>query len=345
MTGYKAELREKIAKIVQEKVKIAFFGQPGAGKSSTINAICGAEVAKVGVTTDTTRDVQIIKYGEVIFVDLPGYGTSRFPQNEFFTKFNPLQYDLFVCVFAGKLHEADTKFFQELNKRGKPCIFVRNKTDEIYDEGKTLEQSQESIRQDVARQLGTSEIVLQFISARGDMHSGIEALNACITSKMGAARKEKYIMAVKTQTKEHLQQKRALAIKYVSRSAKFAAVNGLNPILGVDFAIDITIIYNMYEEIRQIFAIDEKNVGKSTLTTGLKNYLLKGMSKEGIAIILKSVTQKIAARSMLKYIPLVGQAATVYVGHKIVEKAGEDYVRACYQVAEEELLDDLKLQN
>ena len=342
MITYKAELKEKIEKVAQEKVKIAFFGQPGSGKSSTINAICGRHVAQVGITTDTTVEVQIIEQGEVIFIDLPGYGTSKFPPNEFFEKFNPLQYDLFVCVFAGKLKAADTNFFQELTQSGKPCIFVRNKTDEIYDDDKTLAQSQEIIRQDVAKQLAIAEFTLLFISARGDKLQGIGALNKCISSKMQEARREKYLLAAKAQTTEHLKQKKALAMKLVSRSAKFAALNGLNPILGVDMAIDITILYNMYEEIRQVFDIGEKEVEKSLLTTNLKNFLLKGMSKEGISMILKAASKKLAAKVVLKYIPLAGQAAAAYIGHKIVEKAGRDYVNACYQVAEEGLLEDVK---
>ena len=342
MITHKAELKEKVEKVAQEKVKIAFFGQPGSGKSSTINAICGRQVAQVGITTDTTVDVQIIEQGKVLFIDLPGYGTSKFPPNEFLEKFNPLQYDLFICVFAGKLKAADTKFFQELTKSGKPCIFVRNKTDEIYDDDKTLAQSQEIIRQDVAKQLNIVGFTLLFISARGDNPQGIGALNKCISAKMSEARREKYLLAVKAQTKEHLKQKKELAMKHVSRSAKFAALNGLNPILGVDMAIDITILYNMYEEIRRIFDIGEKEVEKSLLTTNLKNFLLKGMSKEGISMILKAASKKLAAKVVLKYIPLAGQAAAAYIGHKIVEKAGRDYVNACYQVAEEGLLEDVK---
>ena len=83
-----------------KKVKIAFFGQPGAGKSSLINELVGKKVAATGNGTDTTQIAQIIEYNEVVFVDLPGYGTCEFPANQYFTQFNPLQYDLFICVFS-----------------------------------------------------------------------------------------------------------------------------------------------------------------------------------------------------------------------------------------------------
>jgi len=334
-------LKKKLEDLSQGKVNIAFFGPPGAGKSSTINALCGAEVATVGVNTDTTLEAKVIEHGEVTFIDLPGYGTIKFPQKEFFAKFNPLQYDLFICVFDGKLHTADTEFFQLITKAGKPCIFVRNKIDEIYDEDKTMAQSQDIIRQDVARQIGTADFSLLFICARGDMLTGIDELQDSIFSQMNAARKEKYYMAAKTQIAEYLQQKKELAVKYVSTSAQYAALNGLNPLLGVDAAIDAAIIYNMYSNIRKTFDINEKMIVDSLMTTTTKNFLLKGMSKKGVTIILKSLAKKLASKSVFKYIPLVGQATAACVGYRIVKEAGEDYVLACYQVAQDDMLEQL----
>ena len=331
-------LNKKLEEALQEHVSVAFFGSPGSGKSSTINALCGAEVVAVGVNTDTTLEAKVIEHGEVAFIDLPGYGTAKFPQKDFLTKFNPLQYDLFICVFDGKLRKADTEFFQVITKAGKPCIFVRNKIDEIYDEDKTTAQSQDIIRQDLAGQIGKDDFSLLFICARGDMLTGIEELQNSIISQMKMARKEKYYTVAKVLTEEYLQAKKELAMKCVGKSAQYAAFNGLNPLLGLDAAIDATIIYNMYENIRKNFEINEKMVVDSILTITTKNFLLKGMSKNGITIILKSLTKKLASKSVLKYIPLVGQTTAVCLGYKIVKEAGEEYVLACYQVAQENIL-------
>lgn len=57
---------------------------------------------------------------------------------------------MFLCVFSDKLHQGDTELFRQLTGKGKPCIFVRNKTDLIYEEGMSLEESEASIRRDVA---------------------------------------------------------------------------------------------------------------------------------------------------------------------------------------------------
>lgn len=336
------ELREKLADIDKEKVTIVFFGQPGSGKSSTINAICGKQIAKVGVGTDTTKEAKIIEHGDLMFVDLPGYGTAEFPKEEFFGKFNPLQYDLFVCVFADKLHQSDAEFFQLLQKLRKPCIFVRNKIDEIYEEGKTLEESEDIIRQDVMRQVGTEDITLVFVAARADKRKGIAELNDAIMSKMDAARREKYILEAEAHTEEQLEKKCQAALSYVKRSSTYAAFNGLNPVLGVDATIDLIILFQLYSNIRAAFGIDEDTVRNSSLGVSRKALIVKGMSKEGIKLIFKGLGKRFAAKTVLKYVPVLGQATAAYLGHSMVEKAGREYVEACYAVAKEKLLLELE---
>ncbi len=335
------ELKAKLANMDKEKVTIAFFGQPGSGKSSTINAICGSAVAQVGISTNTTKAARLIEYGDLVFVDLPGYGTEAFPQKEFFAQFNPLQYDLFVCVFAEKLHQADSEFFTLLQKVHKPCIFVRNKIDEIYDEEKTLEESQAIIQQDVARQLGTEDFTLVFISARADKKIGIAQLNDAIMAKMDEARREQYILEAEARTEEQLERKKHAALRYVKRSATYAAFNGLNPVLGVDATIDLIILFQLYGNIRGAFAITEELVRDSSLGMSRKSLIFKGMSKEGIKLIVKELGKRFAAKTILKYVPVVGQATAAYLGHSLVEKAGREYVEACYAVAREKLLEDL----
>ena len=115
--------------------------------------------------TDTTRQAQIVECPDVIYVDLPGYDTSLFPENAYFSVFNPLQYDLFLCVFAGKLHEADVEFFREDRPDGRVCLFVRNKCDGLYDPSCSREELEEKITRDVHHLVGPREQVV-FTSCR-----------------------------------------------------------------------------------------------------------------------------------------------------------------------------------
>lgn len=342
MTQDGQEIKEKLKNIDEENVNIVLFGQPGAGKSSLINAICGYEACPVGVETDTTKGPLFVEHGDVTFIDLPGYGTTAFPWQTFLDKFNPFQYDLFLCVFSDKLHAVDTKFFKLLETYGKPCIFVRNKTDLIYEDGQTLEESEADIRKDVEKQLGRKDIDLVFVCAREDQKIGLDLLNDLILKKMPDARREKYILTAEARTKEQLDAKKEAARIYVQRSSAYAAYNGVNPMIGLDAAVDLVILYQMYGCIREAFGITPEMVNSSRkVSLQNKTLVLEGMSKEGIKLILKSLGRKVAAKSFLKAIPVLGQAASAMMGYKLVKQSGQAYIEACYALAQEKLLEEL----
>ena len=121
------QLRRELEQADGMTVRVALFGQPGAGKSSLINAILDRNEAEVGVHTDTTKTMSCHATPTVPGVelcDLPGYGTSQFPQETYFRDFKVDSFDLFICVTSGKLMQADTEFFRYLVDRSRPCIFV-----------------------------------------------------------------------------------------------------------------------------------------------------------------------------------------------------------------------------
>lgn len=98
---------EKIKRDQGTHTKIAVVGQPGAGKSSIINALIGHKVARTGQGTDITRKGVRYRYEFLEIVDLPGYGTTMFPLSEWKEKFKIHQYDIIFFVFSGKLTKDD----------------------------------------------------------------------------------------------------------------------------------------------------------------------------------------------------------------------------------------------
>jgi small GTP-binding protein len=339
MTSEIDSLKEKLKNIDEENVTIVLFGQPGSGKSSLINAVCGRKAVETGEETDTTKDAVVVENGDVTFIDLPGYGTAGFPEEAFLEKFQPFQYDLFLCVFSDKLRAADTRLFRLLEAMKKPCIFVRNKLDLIYEEGKTLEESEASIRRDIEFQLGRNDFDLVFVSTRKDDCQGIGHLNDVILSKMDEARREKYILTAEAKTREQLEEKKKAAMGFVRRSSTYSAYNGLNPLMVLDVTVDLMILYQMYTSIRQAFGITPAMIRESKqLSLKDKKLILGGMSREGIRMILKNASRQLVARTFLKVVPVVGQATAAFIGYKLVSKTGRDYVNACYKLAQERLL-------
>lgn len=327
----------------QKRISIALFGQPGSGKSSLINELVGMRAAEVSNVTDTTKAAQVIEHKDVLFVDLPGYDTSTFPQNEYFSRFDPLQYDLFLCVFSGKLHEADTRFFRELTEKGRCCLFVRNKADGIYDEGKTQEESRTDICRDVAEQT-EREVQVYFTSCRHGKSAqsrGIVALQTAILANLGGAKADKFVRCANAYTEELLQKKRAASQRYVNDAMLRGAINGINPIFGVDMGIDIEIMRRMYKHIRESFAISDEDVSASKAQGMMVDLIKKGLSKESITAGLKKAMTEKMEKKMTKYIPYIGQVAAMGVGAGSMYYLGYEYIDACYDFALKRLQEEI----
>ena len=81
-SGVKVEFRRGIKGtdgiLFDGKPQVAFVGRSNVGKSSTINAILGAMVARTSSTPGKTQEINFFEVdGKGYFVDLPGYGYAR----------------------------------------------------------------------------------------------------------------------------------------------------------------------------------------------------------------------------------------------------------------------------
>src|ERR1700744_5331996 len=119
-----------------------------------------------------TVDVRTYEWNGLKLVDLPGYGTLEFPKETYLERFNILTYDVFVCVFSGKFRDEDSEFFAQLKAHGRPCIFVRNKCDDIWEDGKTDAELRAEITTDLQKHIRSREPLL-FTSCRTSENIGL----------------------------------------------------------------------------------------------------------------------------------------------------------------------------
>ena len=341
------EIQEQLDKLREElnvKVKVALFGQPGAGKSSLINALIGEKLANVGVETDCTVEAQEYEHNGIIFTDLPGYDTKKFPANTYFKTFDILSYDLFLCVSSGKFHAADSRFFKALQQHNKVCLFVANKHDEMWEDGVSLEELEARKKADTFKHVG-QEVPFYFTSCR--KKTGLNELSDGIQQNLDKAKSERWNRSAKAYTVEALNRKKAACESYIKKVAVLAAANGLNPIPGADIAVDIGLLLKAFNQIRNEYGLSDeilrhlKHQGMNEFGKKAANILVS-LTKEGILHLLKRYAAGETAKEVAKYVPFIGQAIAFGLGYSITKYVANSYLNDCHELARAILEERLK---
>lgn len=336
----KKQLREEERSIVS----VALFGQPGAGKSTLVNKMVGKKVAEAGVETDKTVSAASYEANGLRFVDLPGYGTTNFPKDSYFTKFDIDSFDLFLCVTSGKLHAADTEFFRELSAKGKVCIFVSNKHDELWEDGVPIEELEQRKTADISKHVQQSVQVF-FTSCR--QNTGLTELIDAVHANLDDAKSERWARGAKAYSAAFLEKKREACGRHVTVAAGASAVNALNPVPGLDVAVDIGVMLKLFSEIRESYGLDDnvlaslKNNSVPVVAT-VANRIIDLAAKQGLLLLLKSVAGRETVKTLSKYVPVVGQVVAASLGFAITSAAGQSYLDDCHTLASEILDRNLK---
>lgn len=329
------KIREELEAKENVKVRIALFGKSGVGKSTLINKLVGHRVAQEGVKTDTTTEAAEYEWEGIQLVDLPGYGTTKYDAERYIAHFNILDYDLFICVLTDRIMADDVKQFQLLKSHGKTCIFVRNKHDQIWQEGTEIHELEKQIEQDLKEQTQSDE-KLHFVSARTNY--GMDELSKIILQSLDDAKQERWARSAKAYSKDFLEQKKKVCNDLVRNYAALAAANGLNPLPGADVAVDIGIMLKLFSHIKTSFGLTDdvlknKEMILPTIAHVAKN-VLEFATREGIMLLMKRYVSRIGAKTVSKYIPFVGQAIAASLGFAVTYQAGKSYLSDCVNIAE-----------
>ena len=129
--------------------EIAFLGRSNVGKSSLLNSLTGAKLARVSNTPGRTQTINFfgVDLGkpkpepELIFSDLPGYGYARVPiaiVGEWPKFIEPYLAErdalkLCICLVDSNIppQKSDAQLIEWLEKNGRAFIVVATKTDRI----------------------------------------------------------------------------------------------------------------------------------------------------------------------------------------------------------------------
>ncbi|XP_043953840.1 interferon-inducible GTPase 1-like [Gambusia affinis] len=131
-----AKLREYLEIKNNVPLNIAITGEASSGKSFFLKAFREVEdnsedVAPTGVveTTLEVKEYPHPNYPSVIFSDLPGIGSTRFPAKQYLNQVGLKKFDIFIIVSADRFREKDVKLAKEIKKMGKKFCYVCSKFD------------------------------------------------------------------------------------------------------------------------------------------------------------------------------------------------------------------------
>jgi GTP-binding protein len=156
--------------------EVAFLGRSNVGKSSLINSLAGAKIAK---TSNTPGRTQSINFFEIrwpgrpkpglLFVDLPGYGYARVPREitnrweSFVDPYLTRRRTLALCLCLVDCNvppqKNDAQLIEYLQSMDRSFLVVATKADRV---GSRLQSALEKLRQS----LGVRD-VLPFSSKTG----------------------------------------------------------------------------------------------------------------------------------------------------------------------------------
>ena len=347
------EARERQKAFDEATVKCGIIGMSGSGKSSLINAIAGEKIAPVGSTEQTTEAQSFFHCG-IEFVDLPGCGTERWPQDHYIDALSLDTYDCFIIVTSNRLYESDIYLFNQLEvARQIPCFLVRNKidlaiADEAHDNQLSEQEVLDKVRENISNSIPSQENVIYLTSARHPMKWDLPALINDISVSQLGVKQDKFIAGMAIWSESAIEKKSKVARQLVSWSAVLSAANGINPIPGTDVVVDAGILVNMCRQINKIFGVTEEQLmylERSTPTLadtaefksikqGILMLLVKHATAEAILMILKKMGVKVLLKNSSKLLPFVGTLVSAGIGYKMTASFGDGYLTEAEEKAQ-----------
>jgi GTP-binding protein len=128
--------------------EVAFLGRSNVGKSSVINSLLGAKLAKTSSTPGRTRSINFFElrwagkpHPELIFTDLPGYGYAKISREissqwpAFIEPYLEHRASLALCLVLVDVNvppqESDRQLLEFLALSGRPFLIVGTKSDRL----------------------------------------------------------------------------------------------------------------------------------------------------------------------------------------------------------------------
>ena len=291
------EIVDFVQKKFATKPKVAFAGFGNSGKSSLLNAIYGANVARVSMRTDETQTAQTAERFGIDFTDTPGVGTGKFSLDDVLASgaLDGQHIVIHVLNGASAISAEDEKLQRALLGVATRSLTVVNKIDLLDDD------EQRQFLDSVHEKLGLHAGEVLLVSAKRG--TGMAALVQRISELLPTALQDAFI--AQQQADVAMKDRRVRTLIY-SKAGVCAAV-ALAPIPMADILILTPIQMAMVATIGHFHGIE---------VTAERATELMGVMGAGVGL-------REAARQLVKMVPGYGSAVSAGIAFAGTVALGE----------------------
>lgn len=331
-------IHSKLEDEFKQELNIGLFGAPGVGKSTLMNKLAGNQIADAGIKPGI--EVTQYKWGEndsITFYDLPGFDglPEEHTPETYWENFKISELDLLICMFDTKLRKNDEVFFfEKAIQEDLKVIFVRSKSDSIFDPEIDDEELRKQIKQEYINNIFGAHHKLLFVSSK--TNEGIDELQNEIINNLDAFMREKYFRNAKGYSDSFLELKRKASRKTVLFYSTLSAGANLNPITGI--ALDLPNTIKMVRRIAKNFNLTDKRLEsiekqKKSLAQEFQiviNLITKAGTEAFKTLVAKQLGEA-ALKRVTSAVPFVGATigftTSYYFGMKTLDE--------CFKMAKE----------
>ena len=262
-------------------------------------------------------------------------------------------YDFFIFATELRFFQDDKTIYTQLvNDLKKPCFLVRNKFDQAVGDaehdgsGMTEDELKDDISRNIRENLAPLQIdKVYMVSARRPAHYDLPALLDDIRSAFVGMKRLRLENDLAAWSTDALDRKRDNAMKITSWYASAAALNGLNPIPGLDVTVDLAILKQLCREVAEIYSLTPEQAdywggmlkgphGRAILQKAVSLTLRYG-SEAAITKILTTIGKREVPKAFAKYLPVVGPVMSAAAGFGLTFWFGKGLVDEYHEMATE----------
>ncbi|XP_045634998.1 T-cell-specific guanine nucleotide triphosphate-binding protein 2-like isoform X2 [Ursus americanus] len=270
-------ISDSLREIDNAPLNIAVTGEPGAGKSSLINALRGVgheeeEAAPTGAVETTLERISYKhpKVPNVIFWDLPGMMSITFQPQKYLKKMKFSEYDFFIIISATRFKESDVHLATAIKKMKKKFYFVRSKVDSDLHNARRTKPSTfnkdeilQRIRNDCVTQLqraNMSDTQIFLVSSLDLSEYDFQSLETTLLRELPAHKRHIFMQYLPNVTEAAIDRKRDSLRQKVWLEALKAGASATIPFMGLISDKDVEKLEQTLTLYRSYFGLDDASL-------------------------------------------------------------------------------------